>query len=171
MTIPIAVNTSWTNSTLLLFHGTTKANADSILKDGINLACCRNTCDFGRGLYTTTHEEQAKNWAKLIAKKKRDQPVVIRYDVDRDDLAKLDFLAFVRGHHTALEFWDFVQHCRLGASHHSRPGTSAWYDVVVGPVVRQWTTNREVYSNYDQFSFHTPAGIQLLTDSNFKVLP
>ena len=62
--------------------------------------------DFGRGFYTTTVIQQARAWAwqrcfdhnaDLAPGASPATPEVVVFRVDREALAKLDFLVFVRG--------------------------------------------------------------------------
>jgi hypothetical protein len=57
----------WTNGDLPLFHGTDDVSASAILSRGVDLRRCSPLTDFGRGFYTTTNLEQAKNWARIRA--------------------------------------------------------------------------------------------------------
>jgi len=160
----------WSNPAIMLFHGTTKNWVTSIL-GGVNVGRALATADFGRGFYTTTKEAQAWRWARLKAARFNLNPAVVRFTVDRDDLAKLAFMAFVRKDSSATDFWNFVRHCRLGGPNHSRPGQQQFYDVVVGPVVKQWGRRKIAFKDYDQVSFHTPRAATLLNNSSPKELP
>jgi len=142
--------------------------------------------DFGRGLYTTTLERQARQWAwerfyKWQAENPRksgNQPVILRFRVRRfsdpnrplteslaahDGLDRLRSLQFVRGHYFDLDYWSFVQHCRQSTvadiRNHGCAGNS-WYQMVCGPVAAFWT-QRVAMADSDQFSFHDD-GIDLL---------
>lgn len=59
------------NDDLILYHGTDDKSAREIIAHGIDLSLCSPLTDFGRGFYTTTNLEQAKNWAVLKATKLR----------------------------------------------------------------------------------------------------
>jgi hypothetical protein len=83
-------------------------------------------------------------------------------DVDRELLASLDTLYFVRAHEGAEAFWSFVRHCRAGARTHGRSAsTQELYDVVVGPVSRTYK-RRAAYEDTHQISFHTPKALAVL---------
>ena len=110
----------WSNPAIVLFHGTTKNCVTSIVA-GVNVVLGRGN-DFGPGFYTTTNEAQAWRWARLKAAQVNQHPAVIRFTVDRDSLANLAFLAFVRKESSATDFWNFVRHCRLGGPNHCRFG-------------------------------------------------
>jgi len=123
----------------------------------------------------------AKDWAYLKHKRENStkrgqmdfQPVVIWFNVSRDELARLDTLSFVRGDFSAAEYWSFVQHCRSSVRptkttaavvrHHERDssGTPTWYDMVSGPVAAFWQ-QRCAMLEADQYSFHTRRGIDVL---------
>jgi len=47
-------------------------------------------------------------------------PIVIAFEVERDRLAALDTLCFVRGGFEADDFWSLVYHCRNHGSDHRR---------------------------------------------------
>jgi Protein of unknown function (DUF3990) len=165
--IPAPFNTppAWTNGHLTLFHGTTLSHALAIQAGGVNPAFGRTGTDFGPGFYTTTLLRQAKSWAWALAAASGMAGAVgavVELDVDRDQLARLDTLAFVRGDYDADEFWSFVFHCRNGATNHARGSLASTYDVVYGPVTDFWM-QRGVIQGADQVSFHTVAAARLLT--------
>lgn len=157
-----------------LYHGCTSVDKASIDK-GIDLTKCRIDTDFGRGFYTSTVEYQARMWAwkrfyhpavKLI---RPNQPVVLKFHVDRHQLANFQFISFVLADPGKDDFWSLVQHCRqsaAGAIHDHRgpvvlaDGTN-WYDVACGPVSAFWR-QKFAMQDADQFSFHTLAGVGLL---------
>jgi Protein of unknown function (DUF3990) len=92
----------------------------------IQLSLCRPLTDFGQGFYTTTWEHQAKEWAnqqtRRLSVRTGATPVatVLRFDVDRDYLAAVEDLVFLR---ETTEFYDLVGDCRSGAMPHGRrPG-------------------------------------------------
>jgi len=165
----------WTNKDLYLFHGTLDLHLRSIRK-GVDVERGAPGRDFGRGFYTTTIKRQARSWAWQLALDYNAArpgidstalPVVVSYQVNRDDLSRLDCLSFVRGDFQAEDYWSLVHHCRSGLAGHKRhtyPETGEWYDVVVGPVAAVWRT-RLAIADSDQFSFHTQAGAALLNGS------
>lgn len=152
----------WTNSVLRVFHGTDShsVGVDNLATGvappfAVNLALCRPFADFGRGFYTTTRLHQAKQWANIRVLRARPtaglRAVVIRFDLDRDWLAGLDTLAFVRA---TADFWNLVSDCRNGFPPHQRlPPYPVLYDVVYGPVTL-WPQTL-VVEDCDQVSFHT----------------
>lgn len=155
---------TWVNQKLPLFHGTTNVEVPSILT-GINLANARTSTDFGKGFYTTTVERQALSWAwQLSQQRPGTVPAVIQFDVDRDSLAKLDCIWFVRGSYDAHDFWSVVFHCRSGRAAHRRVANQGWYDVVIGPVAASWRQRLTIY-DADQVSFHSGSAVRLLDNS------
>jgi hypothetical protein len=154
---------TWTNPVVRLYHGTTERDAEQIVREGVAVALGGPRTDFGPGFYTTTIERQAQNWA--VGRARRDgsrRAGLVRLDIDRDQLARLDHLAFVRGEPEAEEFWSFVVHCRSGAPDHARSThPSGFYDVVVGPVSAFWQQRLPIAGS-DQISFHTEAAERVL---------
>lgn len=153
---------------LFLFHGCTTHDQFDIQTNGIDLMKGRVNTDFGRGFYTTTVEYQARQWAwnrfydPAVKRIPMNQPVVLRFAVDRHDLASMSSLAFVLGDHGQDDFWSLVQHCRQSTpaaiNDHRGPNLlkdrTRWYDIVCGPVAAQWR-QKFVMQDADQFSFHT----------------
>jgi hypothetical protein len=106
----------------ILYHGCDDSSAKIIMipvspnQHGINLAYSAFLTDFGQGFYTTTHLDQAKSWANLRCSKimnassskflsafrgffqspKQALATVLRFEVDRDKIASLQWLSFVR---------------------------------------------------------------------------
>ena len=160
-----------------LYHGCTTDDKKSIDK-GIDLTMCRIDTDFGRGFYTTTVKYQAEQWAwtrsknPAVSRIPANQPVVLKFHVDRHQLADLKFISFVLADPSKDDFWSFVQHCRKsrpGAIHDHRgpvvfpaDGTM-WYDVACGPVSAFWR-QKFAMQDTDQFSFHTCQGVGLLNN-------
>jgi hypothetical protein len=79
---------------------------------------------------------------------------VIKFEVDRTQLAQLQTLTFVVDN---PDYWDFVQHCRHGMGLHRSTGN---YDVVYGPV-SLWPQTL-VIKDCDQISFHTDLAVAVL---------
>lgn len=169
---------------VILWHGCTAFDKNSIEKTGIDPTHGNVATDFGRGFYTTTLERQSRQWAwdRFYAWQKRNpgmtgnQPVVLRFRVRRytrvkrktaldDGLDKLATLAFVLADYGYEDYWSLVQHCRQSTpavvNDHKRPLTG-WYDLVSGPVAAFWR-QRVAMDDADQFSFHTKHAAALLT--------
>lgn len=163
---------------MVLWHGTVSAAANDIEANGINLGAGRPNLDFGRGFYTTTRRRQAEDWARtkwsFLSRDERAAapPVLLRFQVPLDLLAPLDSLMFVRGDPRHDSFWSLICHCRSSTAAlprtHLHPGRVApndWYDVVCGPVAASWPPDeRLAIPGFDQFSFHTVAGVGVLND-------
>jgi hypothetical protein len=153
----------WSNQAIVLYHGTLDRHVASVLQ-GVNLRPCRHLRDFGRGFYTTTKRAQAERWANdLAAQIAGAAPAVVGFTVERNDLASLDMLFFVRGTAAAIDFWSFVQFCRSSATDHGR-SHAPWYDLVGGPVVGS-LRKQTVIPDGDQISFHTPNATAVLDRS------
>ena len=167
--MPTAPNV-WTNQVLTLYHGTVDIHAQSILS-GVNVSPGRTYTDFGQGFYTTTVERQAQAWAWQLSQRSRGTlPAVIRFDVDRNALANLECLWFVRGSFDADDFWSLIFHCRQGGNSHGRTRNQGWYDVGIGPVAASWRQRLSIY-DADQVSFHTNSAAILLNNSNPRRIP
>lgn len=162
----------WQNdSIILLYHGTDLNSANSIRLTGVDLTRCRSLADFGKGFYTTTNLLQAKNWAKLRCKRlilgavsvPSMPSVVLRFELKRNELAKLQTLYFVTEglNPPNTDYWDLVTHCRQGPYNtHNAASPTRFYDVVCGPVAVPHQTL--VLKDCDQISFHTSAGVNIL---------
>lgn len=162
---PVSTPIHWANPLLALYHGTVDTYVESILS-GIQVSKGLPYTDFGRGFYTTTVERQALSWAwQLSQRRPGTHPAVIRFDVDRDSLASLECLWFVRGSFDADDFWSLIFHCRRGGTGHKRSVTQQWYDVAIGPVAASWRQRLTIY-DADQISFHTDRASNLLKQSD-----
>lgn len=162
----------WTNGPLILYHGTTDEAASAISKPSrdrphsIDFNHCKPFRDFGRGFYLTTVLRQAESWADLKFNRYKESQktgcsVVLRFEVDRDQLAPLLSLCFVT-EGAGLEnsdYWDFVQHCRKTTATHLLQEKKN-YDVIFGPV--SLGRQRFVIKDADQVSFHTEAALKIL---------
>ena len=156
----------WTNGPLILYHGTTDDAAAAIKQPSrvrphsIDVNLCKPLRDFGRGFYLTTVLKQAESWANQKFRQRRHTAcaTVLRFEVDRNQLAPLLSLCFVTDG-AGPDYWDFVQHCRNGAATHLLQGNRN-YDVVFGPV--SLGRQRFVIKDADQVSFHTEAALTIL---------
>ena len=148
-----------------LYHGST-----SIIRQPQLLIPTR-TLDYGSGFYTTTSEEQARNWA--LNKLRDDQACnfVNVYEIDEAELNKVKVLRF---NGPSDEWIDFVMHNRQDETFRHD------YDIVFGPVANdrvyvqfslyeQGFISKEtllselkVYKLVDQMLFHTEKAILLL---------
>jgi hypothetical protein len=168
----MAKTSTWTNPEILLYHGTVSASATSILA-GITLGHGRARTDFGQGFYTTTSEPQARNWAnKQVASYNVRNPglpaetvAVVEFGVDREALAALESIWFVRGDALSSDYWDLIRYFRVGTSagkHHQRTFPKSWYDLAIGPLAASWFPVTRTVPDSDQISFHTPSAVALL---------
>jgi len=171
MPLAVPIPALWTNQLLMLYHGTLDIHANAIINNGVNVTLGKRYTDFGRGFYTTTVQQQARSWAwQLSQNHPGSAPAVVQFDVDRDALAGLDGLWFVRGSFNADDYWSLVFHCRQGHAAHGRAMKKGWYDIVVGPVAASWRT-RLSFHDTDQISFHSNKSAKVLNGNNPKVLP
>jgi hypothetical protein len=160
----------WGNGPLTLYHGTDERSIESIRRTGIDLSFGRELLDFGPGFYVTTSEAQSRVWAEQkvdFARSAHGDPRVLRFLVPRDHLAELECLWFVRGSADALDFWSFVTYCRNGGLTHAR---TTWYDIVIGPVARNFRKRTILNPDSDQISFHTDRAVKLLDPSTAEVI-
>lgn len=163
----------WANGRLTLYHGTLWTHAQAIQASGtINPALGRPGTDFGPGFYTTTSKRQARSWAWQLASQTGPGVAggVVTLEADRDRLAQLESLGFIRDDYHADDFWSLIFHCRLGATHHARSGAQPVFDVVYGPVAAFWT-QRMAITGADQISFHTPAAAAVLNVLQIDPVP
>lgn len=168
-----------------LWHGTAEPVLASIQR-GLDLRYCQRQTDFGRGFYTTTYRDQAREWAGHTTRKLQIERVdygmkaaIIGLPVPLDALAQLHSLPFVRPEPSNDLFWSFIRHCRgfplsdaAEPSHYPdppecthlypHPAGGTCYDMVCGPVAMVWGRYPQVFLRYDQFSFHTPAAVGIL---------
>jgi len=103
-----------------LFHGT------NVIVEKPRIFNRLKTLDFGEGFYTSENEEQAREFALKVVKRRNPplQPIVNCYEFNAD-LSRFSVLRF----NTPDEKWlDFVVERRKGI-----PTTDA-YDIITGPV-------------------------------------
>jgi hypothetical protein len=148
----------WNDPDIVLYHGTAGMYAASILQS-IDLNWCQPLRAFGKGFYTTTNQVQAELRAREWAKQLGDFPAVIAFTVERNSLAQLESLCFVRSSLAAVDFWSFVQNCRNTGRHDRRH--AILYDLVSGPVTGDWK-KQTVIPDGDQVSFHTDPAVTVL---------
>lgn len=132
----------------------------SILR-AVDLRHAQPLTDFGLGFYTTTKLDQARRWAKDVARTSGGSPAVIEFDVERNALAQLQCLFFIPADTLAGDFWSFVQYCKTIPGDHRRRYTAGYYDIVAGPVPGDWK-KQTVIRNSDQVAFHTDAAVDVL---------
>jgi hypothetical protein len=149
---------------LVLYHGTDNSvpgtagmRANTRINFTANLARCSPNTEFGQGFYTTTSEHQARQWAnaKYVSNPARVNALLLRFEVDRNWLAAMETLFFVR---PTGDFWDLVDDCHLGFRPHQRPPpNNPPFDVVCGPV-SLWP-RVHIIQDCDQVSFHTQRAV------------
>jgi hypothetical protein len=161
---------NWQNGTVNLWHGTDEASAKLIQAKGVDLNFIPQSknhgWDFGRGFYTTSNPRQA--WAaaekqsKLRSRKARTQldPVVILFETEIRRLSGLTSISFVNPSSYKSFYWSFVRSLRRGGLPHV-PALQLTFDVVVGPVAKNWTAETHI-AEWDQTSFHTDAACGIL---------
>ncbi|SRR6266702_491594 len=155
----------WTNSEIVLFHGTLRQHAHAIIDNGVDVSAGGERKDFGRGFYTTTFQWQAERWSRVQSDRNQGRaPAVVRLVLDRETLSRQDSIVFIRGTFDADDYWSFVSHCRDGRSH--KPSSGGYYDVTYGPVASMWLGrgNSRVIPRYDQIGFHSNRSQDMLND-------
>jgi Protein of unknown function (DUF3990) len=151
---------AWNDQNILLYHGTSDLWTGSILQ-AVDLTKARPLTDFGLGFYTTTNLDQARRWAITVARIWGGSAAVIEFSVERNALAKLECLVFVRADMMATDFWSIVQYCKTIPGDHNRAYQAGYYDIVAGPVPGDWK-KQTVIRDSDQLSFHTNAAVDVL---------
>jgi hypothetical protein len=154
----------------------TSHDATNIISHGLDLSRCRVDADFGREFYTTMVKYQARQWARnrfhdpAVSRIRPNQPVILQFLLDRDDLAGLVSIGFVLGGRSETAgFWSLVQRRRQSTpsaiNDHRGPVSlsdgTRWDDMACGPVATLWR-QRVAMQDADQFSFHTPRGLRVL---------
>jgi RHS repeat-associated protein len=107
-----------------LYHGTDKAGAAAIRKNGVDPAFGPRPMDFGNGFYTTRDFRQAKSWAD----RKPGGGVVLHFKVPNSELSKLNTKTFSGD---SQELRNFVSRFRGDRSGRQVPSQ----DVVEGPML------------------------------------
>jgi hypothetical protein len=117
-----------------VYHGTNiKFDTPKILNPNRAL-------DFGAGFYTTTDEEQAISWAKMVVNRsQKGVPLLNVYEFDADFSTKLQTIRF---ENPTKEWLDFVCEHRLNID------LKDDCDLIIGPVANDRTMR--VINNYMQ---------------------
>jgi hypothetical protein len=157
---------AWQNDDLILFHGCTDLSLRpqnprgimvGTLPHGVDHRVGAKKRDFGPGFYATTWLRQAKNWANLRRNKvSRRHPdavaIVLRFAMNRDDLAALEDLVFITDNDRG--YFPFVGYCRARGAPHAPAGIRQQpYDIVYGPV--SLIGQSHTIDKGDQVCFHT----------------
>src|ERR1041384_110940 len=123
---------SWQNDNLVLYHGCTdrslydpQLNPTGIrtgtLPHGLAPEAGNPARDFGKGFYTTSSFDQARDWANVVIRRnnnprrkpgrgKKERAVVFCLEVSRNDLTALEALVFVN--EDVPPYGPFVRYCR-----------------------------------------------------------
>ena len=110
---------------MTLFHGS------NIEIKNPQLLQIQRTLDFGKGFYTTSDFEQAKNWAKRTTKiRGTGAPLVSCFELEEDFLNTLKILKFSK---PDLEWLDYVTVNRRNKNYYDD------FDLVIGPVANDQT--------------------------------
>lgn len=159
---------------MILFHG---SNQDI---DKIDLKRSKKYKDFGTGFYLTTILDQAIERAKAKVKIEGGKPTVIFFEVDENELKKLNYKNFDKVNVDWAKF--IVNNRNSNFKDYSNPLSNHdnKYDVVSGPIAddnvlgsielylnntidEKYLIKRLKYAKLnDQYSFHTPKAIELL---------
>ena len=87
--------------------------------------------DFGAGFYTTSDPEQAKRWARLTARRRKEgEPLVSVYEFDESILNDLSVLRFDEA---SVEWLEYVAQNRM------QDAGDDDFDIVIGPVANDRT--------------------------------
>jgi hypothetical protein len=138
---------------MILYHG---SNCEF---DIISLEKSKNNRDFGRGFYTTTLEEQAREWAEILFLRSQKGSAFL-YEFEVQDFTDLNVKTFSE---YDLEWLNFVRENRIyGGIQHT-------YDVVKGPVANDRT--RETIAQYLSGAYDSEYTIKKLSymKSNYQV--
>lgn len=137
---------------MILYHGS------NIEVSQPRLLPFQRALDFGHGFYTTSSFEQATWWAyKTRNRSGKGEPIVTRYEIDRDKLQCLRVLRFEGPNRDWLRF---VTSCRKS------PNDSVDWDVVYGPVANDKTM--EVLDLYFSGLYDEDYAIQRLKPQKLK---
>ncbi len=130
-----------------LYHGSNVEVRTPIIKSNLR------ALDFGAGFYLTSDVDQARKWARSVARRRGGDAVLNVYDFEMSDT--LDVLTFT----SADEDWlDFVVANRRGEN------AMKSADIVIGPVANDSTI--EVINDYMVGRFSRKIAIELLKPQN-----
>jgi hypothetical protein len=162
---------------MTLYHGSNQIVETPELRSTIR------TLDFGPGFYTSTNEEQAKDFARKVYKREKSTAVnpgqfVSIYEVDYSKMEQdLDILRFES---PTIAWFDYVFENRRGIY------TGKHYDVIYGPVANDtiyrsfigyeaglYTKEQtiellKIRKLYDQMTFSTEKALSFLAFTSFQ---
>jgi hypothetical protein len=179
----------WIDPPLRVYHGTDTTALPSPASSplvgtpvpfAVNISRCRPFTDFGQGFYVTTNLHQARQWAnakvvRTLSPRTSPRALVLEFLTDRDWLASLEALCFVR---PIQDFWNLVHDCRNMFPPHQRVSSNqsyrkssgaSCYEVVYGPVTL-WPSLLTI-QDCDQISFHNPHNLTGLCIDPISGLP
>ena len=135
-----------------LYHGS------NVEVQSPSLRYSRKELDFGAGFYTTTDLDQAKRWAARVTKvRRKGQPTVTQYSVNRATWAGLSILYF---EHADVDWLRLVVGHRIGDT------TGDEYDIIAGPVADDRTI--DVINQYAAGIYDEEMALKLLLPMKFK---
>jgi hypothetical protein len=145
---------------MLLYHGS------HTHFDTIDLQKGRLFKDFGQGFYTTLFQDQAENWARVMAARiGTNQGFVSIYEVSHERFIELNYLLFDK----PSEDWAyFIMHNRARSYTNKTArlqNHSLQYDIVEGPVA-----NDNIAVVLDQFMMNMKSGTALVEALEYKNL-
>ena len=137
---------------MILYHGS------NVIVEHPKLILSRRKLDFGMGFYTTSSDEQARNWARRTTSiRNSGSPIVSIYELDDSATKTLSILKFS----SPDEAWlDFIVANRIGNPIYDE------YDIIIGPVANDQAI-RTVH-NYMMGYFPKDVAIQLLLPQKLK---
>ena len=110
---------------MFLFHGS------NIIVESPKLLKVQRSLDFGKGFYTTSDFEQAKNWAERSTRiRKNGSPLISCYEIQDVDIESLNVLHFDKPDKKWLEF--------VAENRKNILKENNW-DLIVGPVANDQT--------------------------------
>ncbi|EGD72893.1 hypothetical protein PTSG_04622 [Salpingoeca rosetta] len=127
-------------TTVRLFHGTTRAAATAILQDGIEAARLGDACDFGKAFCTTTSFPYAVQYAydRAVASSRADDDMAILvFDLRTDKLPRGSKLLTLRDSTDWKLLLEHCRRCKLRQLKKGYPGLHTRYsnaELVIGNI-------------------------------------
>jgi hypothetical protein len=143
-----------------LYHGT------NIGFDDIELAKCRPYKDFGRGIYLTSLESQAQEWARRVVERTENgKPTVLVFEYYDIMAKRLNMLVFSRPDSRWAHFVMNNRDRRWRDSADPLANHDAKYDIVEGPVA-----NDDIATTFSLFTRGILDDEQLIRQLQYKNL-
>lgn len=157
-----------------LYHGSTVIVRKPVVERG------RPSTDFGKGFYTTTNFDQARDWALIRQKRYETKAIVSVYEVEEDLLERPGYDTLIFDGPDA-SWLNFVVNCRNSVPHD--------HSIVFGPVaddkiyatleqfenglmdMEQTLIRLKINDFFNQISFHSPAAVRELSFMESIELP